>query len=379
MKLLFLIDNLCGGGAEKVLVDILNNLNPKKYNIELFLIRNKGVHLDNLPKGIKINYIYNDKLYENNKFYNIYYFITKVHFKINRILGLKRIFNKNIYENYDAYIPFLEGACIQIVADSKVDGRKIAWIHTDLLKHNIMDSKEEHRVLKAMDKLVCVSEASREALIKKFPDLKEKIKVINNPIDIKSIEKKSKEEVEDLFNNSYKTFIAIGRLEKVKGHDLLIKAHKKLIDKGLNHNILILGTGEELESLNSLIKENSLENSVKLLGFKNNPYKYLNKADYYIMPSRYEGYPLSLCEAIALEKPIISTNFESANEILKNGKLGLIARLEDIDDIADKMEILLKDDNKVKELKLNCNKFKKALGFEEKIIEIENTIDLGGR
>ena len=130
-----------------------------------------------------------------------------------------------------------------------------------------------------------------------------------------------------------------------------------------------------MESLKNLINENSLQSSFKFLGFKSNPYKYLKEADFYIMPSRYEGYPLSLCEAIALEKPIIATNFESAKDLLKNGKLGLIAELEDVDDITFKMKKLLEDYNLVKELKNNCSIFKHTLGFKEKILDIENVID----
>lgn len=376
MNLLFLIDNLCGGGAEKVLVDILKNLNLKKYHIEIFLIRNKGIYLKDLPENIKVNYIYNDRNFEETKLYNIYYWITKIHFKVNRILGLKRLFKKNIKKQYDVYIPFLEGACIQLVSDSNLEGKKIAWIHTDLIKHNIMSLKKERKALNSMDKLICVSEGSKRSLLKKYPEFANKTNVINNPIDLADIEKKANEKIEEvIFNNSYPTFIAIGRVEKVKGHDLLIEAHKKLINDGFKHNIAILGIGQEMEALKSLINENSLQNSFKFLGFKSNPYKYLKKADFYIMPSRYEGYPLSLCEAIALEKPIIATNFESAKDILKNGKLGLIAELEDVDDITLKMKKILEDYSLVKELKNNCSIFKHRLGFKEKILDIENIID----
>ncbi|MGG5460741.1 glycosyltransferase [Clostridium sp. B9] len=377
MQLLFLIDNLCGGGAEKVLIDIIKNLNSNKYDVELFLIRNKGVYLQDVPKNIKVNYIYNDKLYEKKKMYKIYYLLTKIHFKINRMLGLGRLFKKNIKKKYDVYIPFLEGACIQLISDSDLSEKKIAWIHTDLMKHNIMKLDKERKALEAMDKLVCVSEASKISLITKHPEFNNRVTVINNPIDLVSIDKKANEEIcyEKIFNNNNPTFIAIGRVEKVKGHDLLIEAHKKLINEGINHNIAILGTGGELNNLEKIIKNESLEKSFKFLGFESNPYKYLKKADFYIMPSRYEGYPLSLCEAIALEKPIIATNFESANDILKNGKLGLIAEIEDIEDIACKMKEVLQDKNLATELQKNCRVFKNKLGFEEKIIEIEDIID----
>ncbi|HHD2753005.1 TPA: glycosyltransferase [Clostridium perfringens] len=377
MKLLFLIDNLCGGGAEKVLIDILKNLSLEKYDIELFLIRNKGVYLNSVPNNIKVNYIYNDKKFEGRKIYNAYYLLTKIHFKINRILGLGRLFKKNIKKKYDVYIPFLEGACIQLISDSNLESKKIAWIHTDLIKHNIMDLEKERKALNSMDKLVCVSEGSKRSLLRKYPEFKDKVKVINNPIDLVDIDKKSNEKIEEkvIFNNANPVFIAIGRVEKVKGHDLLIEAHKKLINDGFKHNIAILGIGQEMDCLEKLVNENSLENSFKFLGFKSNPYKYLKKADFYIMPSRYEGYPLSLCEAIALEKPIIATDFESAKDILKDGKLGLIAELENVDDIVCKMKNLLENDNLVKELKNNCSIFKHKLGFEEKILEIENVID----
>lgn len=376
MKILFIIDNLCGGGAEKVLVDILNNISYEKYNIELFLIRNKGVYLDFIPHNVTVNYIYNDKKYENKFIYKLYYIMTKLHFKLNRIKGLKSIFKYNLKgKTFDIYISFLEGAPMQLIADSGLRGKKIAWIHTEMNKHNIMNRKKEKFVMQNMDKLVCVSQGAKKSLVEKYPYISKEIVVINNPIDITLIEKKSKEIVMDIKRGEIPVFIAIGRIEKVKGYDLLLEAHRRIIKEGLIHKVIIVGEGSERKYLEKLAREYGVEESFKFIGFKSNPYKYLKLADYYVMPSRYEGYPLSLCEAIALEKPIICSNFESANEILLDGNLGLIFKREDINDLVKSMKRLLIDKELVSRLKNNCGENKLTLSFKNNIKKIENILE----
>lgn len=377
MKILFLIDNLGSGGAEKVLIDILKNINLNKYEVSLLLIRNKGVYLKDIPINVKKYYIYNDNKYQYNKIiYKLYYFITKVHFKINRIIGLKKIFRKNIIDKYDVYIPFLEGACIQLIADSKIEGKKIAWIHTDLTKHAIMKQKKELEVLNDMNKIICVSKSSKEALVAKYYQLEDKVMIITNPIDIKNIIKKSNEplEIDNYLEGDCPVFISVGRIERVKGFDILLEAHRMLLKEGINHKIIILGEGSQERELKNLIEKYDVVDSFKLYGYKKNPYTYIKKADYFVMPSRYEGYPLSLCESIALEKPIIASDFPAAFEILKDGKLGVICKREDVIDLKNKMKELICD-NKLNDFLIeNCRSYKEDFDFNKKIEEIESVI-----
>lgn len=343
-KLLFIVDSLNGGGAEKVLYDILKNINLSKYKIELFLIENKGVYIEKIKKlEIDINYLFKErKDFINNIIYRKFKsMIIRIlrHFYCKYPLLIKKLKNKN----YDIEIAFLEGYSTVLVANRKNNSKKIAWIHTDLLKHKVLNNTLEKKSYQKINKIICVSEDSKKSVLELYPENKDKMQVIYNPIDKKNILEKSKEEINIKFNKNKINIMTIGRLIKIKGYDILLQSHNKLIKEGLNYNLIILGEGPERNNLEKYIKENNLENNTQLLGFKENPYSYLKEMDIFISSSRYEGYPLVLCEALCLEKPIIATNCTGPKEILENGKYGLLAEVENMDDLAIKMKKLILD------------------------------------
>ena len=104
----------------------------------------------------------------------------------------------------------------------------------------------------------------------------------------------------------------------------MLRTHKKLLDENIIHDLWILGEGEDREKIENYIKKNALENSVKLYGYQENPYKYLREADIYVCASYIEGYSTAVTEALIIGKPIITTNCSGMNEILENGTYGLI-------------------------------------------------------
>ena len=250
---------------------------------------------------------------------------------------IKKLKNRN----YDVEIAFLEGNSTVLIANRNSRAKKISWIHTDLLKHRVINKSLEKKSYEKMDKVICVSEDSKKSLLKLYPELENKVQVICNPIDQNNILQKANEKLK--FNKKKINMITIGRLIKIKGYDILLQSHNKLIKKGIEYNLIILGEGEERKNLEKYIKQNNLENNTQLLGFKENPYPYLKQADIFVSASRYEGYPLVLCEAICLGKPIIATNCTGPKEILENGKYGLIAEVENVEDLAEKMEELILD------------------------------------
>lgn len=202
---------------------------------------------------------------------------------------------------------------------------KIAWIHADLAYHRLMSFEKEKNIYSKYNKIICVSGQVKDSFLKLYPEYKDKIKVIYNPIDSKEIIEKSQEKIER-FKNDIFTFISVGRLVKQKGFDILLKAHKLLLEEGILNNLVILGEGSERENLEKYIKQNKLENTVKLFGFKKNPYPYIKQADAYVLSSKYEGYPLVLCEALVLNKKIVASDCTGVMEILENGKYGFIVK-----------------------------------------------------
>lgn len=285
-KILFVTESLDKGGAEKVLYDILRNIDLSKYKIDILLFENKGIYIEKVEKlGISVNYIFNER---KDLINNIIYRKCK-----SMIIGIIKYFYsyypffvkdlKN--KKYDTEIAFLEGHSGILVSNRKNNSKKISWVHTDLLKHRVIDKKSELNAYLKMDKIVCVSENSKISLLKLYPELINKIEVVYNPIDKEEILKKSKEKVNITFNKNKVNIMTIGRLIKIKGYEILLQSHNKLIKEGLDYNLMILGEGPERKKLEKYIKENNLENNTQLLGFKENPYSYLKEADINISAS----------------------------------------------------------------------------------------------
>ena len=202
--------------------------------------------------------------------------------------------------------------------------------------------------LKRVNAIVSVSKGLKEILAKKYKIDKVKIFPIYLGVDIKRIKQKAKETVEDyesLFQNArFLKFITVGRLSGEKGHKYLIEAFYKANKEIPNSKLFILGEGSLRAQLEEQIRVMGLKNDVFLLGFKKNPYKYMSKASIFVLSSLHEGLSIVLIEALACNLPIISTNCKvGPKEILDDGKYGLLTKVADSNDLAEKMVLLGKN------------------------------------
>lgn len=371
-KILIVTDSLNGGGAERVLYDILRNIDLNKYYIEIFLIYNEGLYKEKIKKlGVNIEYLFDARkdLFSNILYRKFKSMIIKIlrYFYCKYPFLIKKLKNKN----YDIEIAFLEGYSTVLVANRKNDSKKISWVHIDLEKHKMISRKLERVSYHKMKQIICVSEDSKKSVLNLYPENKNKIEVIYNPIDKKNILEKSNEKIDFNFENNKINVITVGRLNQQKGYDILLQSHNRLIKKGLDYNLIILGEGGEKSSLEKYIRENVLENNTQLLGFKENPYPYLKQADIFVSSSRYEGYPLVLCEAVCLGKPIIATNCTGPKEILENGKYGLMAEVENIEDLTEKMKELILDEKLRKKYSELSKERAKMFDIKKALLEIE--------
>lgn len=364
-KILFSIPELRGGGAEKVLIDILKNLDKEKYEITLLLFYRKAVYLDEVPKNIKIISI-SDKL--GYKFSKLW---TKIFCKVPDFF-----YKMMIKEDYDVEIAFMEGLSTKFIAhSSNKKSEKIAWVHTDLKDNHwtkwfFKNLEEENNCYSKFNKLIFVSEDSKKAFENEFKNNEVLKETIYNPVIGYEIEEKAKE-IEITYEGF--TIISSGRLSKPKGFDRLIKAHGELVKK-YPHQLIIIGEGSERENLELLIKELDLSDSVKLKGFIKNPYPYIKAADLFICSSRAEGYSLVVAEAVIMEKAIISTAVTGPKEILKDGEFGMICG-NSTEGIKNSMEKFLADKSLVKFYEDKSSKGKKNLDYRKLINEIEKLLD----
>ena len=329
-KLLIAVHTLQLGGVEKIVVNLLKRMDKQKYDITLLSIVDDGIFkkdVMNIP-GIKYKYFFKGYFKRsrndiNSKFYKISTRMMNIIWKWYLFLIKyfpKYLYKKNIKEVYDIEIAFMEGKVAKIIANSNnKNSKKVAWIHTDIenisRKNMFVSLDEEIDCYKKFNKIVCVSTDVKFHFCHKT-GITENVVVQLNPINIKEILEKSKEPIKEKMIHNGIIICAVGRLAFEKGYDRLLKVHRKLLREHINNTIWIVGEGLERAGLEEYIKDNKLEESVQLVGYTQNPYKYLKEADIFVCSSRIEGLSSTVIEAAVLDKPIITTLCSGMRDIL---------------------------------------------------------------
>lgn len=183
--------------------------------------------------------------------------------------------------------------------------------------------------MKKFDKVICVSEEVRQSILATVGDPKN-LCVRYNPVNEKNIIKKSNEKVLDITISKDKLlFVTVGRLDKQKEYDRLLRVCRQLGEKNNLYELWIIGEGKEETHLKEFIKENGLKN-IKFLGLKYNPYKYMKMADWFICSSTWESFGIAIQEAIILGIPVLTTNCPGACELLDEDIHGIIVENSEI-------------------------------------------------
>ncbi len=366
-KILFAITSLSLGGAERVLVDIVNKL-QENYDITVFTIYSKGEMEKELKPNIKIQSLIDKKFEELNRF-------QKVLSSLRLLLFKKTIYNKNIKDNYDVEIAFLEGPITRLLSCKNKDVKKIAWIHNDIskvfgkgLKANIK-KKTDKKAYEKYDKLVFVSNDNREKFEQIYNIDNEK-NVIYNYINSETVIDKSNKPVEDVvFDSEMLKIVVVARLVKQKAIDRLVKIHSELISNGLIHNIYVIGDGPERSNIESMINKCNVRNTFFLLGAKENPYPYIKSADCLALLSHYEGYPMVLLEGQILEKFIIITDTAARETLINYNNKMIVGNNEE--DIYSGLSKILKNKEEYIKTDYNIKKYDNS----DIIEKIKNTIE----
>ena len=371
-KILFLIESFAGGGVEKVFIDLINNMDISKYDITVMSIWDYGVRKKDLRKDVRYKSIFPNIKGISRVFHN---FVEKSDGRLLYKLGIR--------EKYDIEIAFIEGRATKIIgASSNPNSKKIAWVHVDLsnghwtnkvFKNSILLEKDCY---KKFNDIVCVSNSVKEGFKKLFGNDFENIHVKYNPIIASEVIKKSHEEITDIVKpKDKKLLVTSGRLNSQKGFDNLLEACNKLNKDGLDYELWILGEGWGRPQLEDLIIKYNL-NNVKLLGFKENPYKYIKQGDLFICSSRNEGFSLVIAEAMILGLPVISTNCSGPNELLNFGEYGFMVENKK-DSLYKGLKEILNDEEK---LKYYIEKSKERINFfyyRDRISDIEKLFSNG--
>ncbi|MDQ0242558.1 glycosyltransferase involved in cell wall biosynthesis [Bacillus fengqiuensis] len=388
-KILFVMNNLSSGGAEKSLSSLLQIIDYSKYDVDLLLFKSGGIFFSNLPPQVNIlqepdEYQYFDMpirraITDCIKRGRIDTALSRVRASYifrkekNKARCEQRAWKymskplKKIDKTYDIAIGYLEKSSIYFVVDKVKAKRKIGWIHTNY-SNSGMDNNLDNPYFQQLDYIVTVSEECVQSLKDNFAHLKNKIRVVGNIVSPQTINSLSNNEIQDDFisDADYTNIVTVARLGHEKGIDMAIKACDLLVRNGYKAKWYVLGYGTEKESSEnlSLIENNGLRNHFKLLGVKENPYPYIRKADIYVQPSRYEGKSIAIDEAKILHKPIVVTNFSTAKDQIENEENGIIVDM-DPESIYEGIKKLI-EDKKLRNSLMN-NLAKEKLGTEHEV------------
>lgn len=326
-KILIRIGSLRHGGAEKVLVTFLKNLSQNHYEIDLLLNLYSGKYLSEVPDWINIIYLNKGEMITTNRIQDIPKKATRVIYQ-NALKKFPNLLYKGKLKGkkYDIEFAAIHGMRDEILNSPLQSSKKIVWIHNDLSQVKEYTETEIKKFF-GFDKIMVISEKIETLFLDLAENETEKQKIVKiyNPLDTEEILSKAEQTVNDYeFDQKVPTFISVGTVFPQKGFDRLLRVHKKLLDEGFKYKILIVGDGYDFENIKKLKTELNLDETATMLGFTNNPYPYFKNADFYILSSRYEGFPTVLFEAITLKKKIIATEVSGVKEMLNNGELGLI-------------------------------------------------------
>lgn len=313
--ILIIQQSLQGGGAEKVLIDIIKNFNYDIYDITLLLLDTNGVYNNQIPSKVNVKYL----LTSNEQFILGYLQKLKLWILVDIFykLRLKRVLGG---QYFDTIVSFMEGIscrCHSFVM--KRAKKNVTWVHIDLVLNNwclcsFKSFKEQSQIYSMMDTIVAVSEGVKDSFMKLFPGTSPR--VVYNLIDKPQIFDKA-----TAFTVGKQSFTVcnVGRLAKQKRQDRIVEVASLCKFEGLDIHFNILGQGPLKDSLQEQIDNYGVQDYVSLLGFQANPYPHIASSDVFLLSSDSEGYPLVVCESICLGKPIISTDVTGPHELLCDG------------------------------------------------------------
>lgn len=383
------------GGLERVLIEMLQNLNRVKYKISLIIeddSAEENIFFNDVPEGIDIYFLKSKELIDkaqyhrerkakiyNKIMYNI--LMMKEHnFVLHRTKEvLKEIELKN--GEIDIFLDYDWGAR-RYVEKLKVK-KKIVWIHNSLPKLLKKKSKIVRfgKNLNKYDTIVAICDDMKKEIENIYPYLKGKVKKAYNPFNFSRILSLCEDSIglsenqKKLLEDDY--IVAVSRLDTIqKDYATLIKGYKSAIESGIKEKLYIVGDGPNKKEIENLIAENLLGDKIILIGKTKNPYIWMKNSKLFVHSSNYEGLPTVLIEAMICGKVVVSSDCPTGpSEILKNGEVGILFNVGDSKELGIQLEKLLNNEEFLKlyqELSLNrVKEFKSDIVIKEyeKIID----------
>lgn len=356
-KIIFVTKALWIGGIETALVNLLKYFDYDKYDVTLLVLKAELDMLDQIPPKCRVMIADREKTVTFQKKYGysrlfhlteetdspsrlhriMMWTIPMIRWAENR-LYIRYIRKQMQREQFDTAVIYSDVAGETAVRAIKAD-KYLMFYHHGAMRHVYHDKI----AYKKCNKIIAVSAHQAEALRNFVPRYADKIVAANNLADVNGIRVKSQETIPEKFDKGYFNIVTCGRISKEKGMDLAVEACNRLIANGYKKiRWWIIGGGPAYSDVKKMVQKLKLESYVYMPGMKENPYPYIANADLYVQPSRFEGYPMSILEAVILKKIVISTDNKGAEEMLKNLKCGILCKI-DSTDLAEKISSIISD------------------------------------
>jgi glycosyltransferase involved in cell wall biosynthesis len=351
-KVLIVMATLYMGGAEKSLISLLNTMDPQylaeqRINIYLLTADSKSGLMKLIPEFVNvIECPTSFRTFALSKSRALSYSKIKLDVYIRKVMWslsskstrsnltkneLYWLSNKKFISNlpgeYDVCLAYMNGTSTYYAIDRVNAKKKFVWMHNEYGKLVYTDEYQK-KYFDAADAVVTISERCVESILEHFPDLKDKVKMVEN-ISVASLIFKQSEEYfpEEYYGYDGIKILSVGRLHEQKGFDIGLDSMKILKDMDINFRWYIVGEGDERSNLQKRILELGLQDYVYLLGLRENPYPYIKNADIFFQPSRFEGKSITLDESKILARPIVVSSYNTVYDSIKDGFNGLICEL----------------------------------------------------
>ena len=350
-KVLIVIHDMEIGGAQKSLLSFLQSFSQMpqsgEYTLYLTAIKPSGAFYKEIPQNVKrhnpsggLRFLGTPLSLQLLKHFSLRGFIGKMKWifgkgkapkELNLQQKLWHCWKKYVpeeSEEFDVAIAYMDGAPSYYVMDKVRARKKILWVHNEYQKLGY-NPQFDAPYFQACDKIITISQSCRACLVQAFPDLEDRIVLLENISGKKMIEATANAERKTLFDGvSGLRLLSVGRLNTQKGFDIALNTAALLKEKGILFTWVILGEGPLRQELEQLRGALGLEDAVLFPGATDNPYVYMKKCDILVQSSRFEGKSIVLDEAKLLAKPIVSTNYNTVGDSLTHGQTGYITEMD---------------------------------------------------
>ncbi|MCI6430583.1 MAG: glycosyltransferase [Lachnospiraceae bacterium] len=317
-KILFLIHDLGQGGAEKVLVSLVNNMDRSKFDISVTVLFGNGVNEQFLKPDIHFNVVFPKEIPGNSK--------------LMKLLTPQQLHKICVKEHYDIEISYLEGPSARIISGCNDKGTKlVSWIHVEQhtmkkLAASFRSEQEARTCYSQFDQTVCVSQYVHDDFCRVL-DFQRPCTVLYNTVEFEKILSSADEAAPELMEDGKTKLVAVGTLKHSKGYMRLLRIIKRLYDEQYPIHLYILGIGPLQQEMEEYIHRNKLSDVITLLGYQTNPYKYISKCDLFVCASFAEGFSTAATESLIVGTPVCTVEVSGMQEMLgEQDEYGIVTK-----------------------------------------------------